>query len=111
MKAGANAGAWTFLSAATLECPLPSVRSRISQRSCCGQECPRSVREPRSADVVASAPSLRLRISATAFDEMSREAPDLTTPFLRALGQTLTVRIRASNKHHGESVMMANALK
>jgi hypothetical protein len=30
---------------------------------------------------------------------------------LRALGKTLTARIRASNKHHGESVMMANALK
>jgi|ERR1043166_1298543 CRP-like cAMP-binding protein len=66
---------------------------------------------PRSADVVASAASILLKISATSFDHMSREAPDLATPFLRALGKTLTARIRASNKHHGESVMMANALK
>jgi CRP-like cAMP-binding protein len=66
---------------------------------------------PRSADVVASAASLLLRISAAAFDEMSREAPDLATPFLRALGKTLTARIRASNKHHGEAVMMSRALQ
>jgi hypothetical protein len=66
---------------------------------------------PRSADVVASAASLLLKISAASFDHLSREAPDLATPFLRALGKTLTARIRASNKHHGESVMMANALK
>jgi hypothetical protein len=52
-----------------------------------------------------------LKISAASFDHLSREAPDLATPFLRALGKTLTARIRASNKHHGESVMMANALK
>jgi CRP/FNR family cyclic AMP-dependent transcriptional regulator len=66
---------------------------------------------PRSADVVATAGSLLLKISAQAFDEMSREAPDLATPFLRALGKTLTARIRAGNKHHGESVMMSRAVQ
>ena len=67
-------------------------------------------RGPRSADVVASAASLLLRISAKAFDEMSRHAPDLATPFLRALDRTLTARIRAANKHYGEAVMMSRAL-
>ena len=66
---------------------------------------------PRSADVVASAGSTLLRISAGAFDEMSRRAPDVATPFLRALGKTLTARIRAGNKHIGEAVMMSRALE
>jgi signal-transduction protein with cAMP-binding, CBS, and nucleotidyltransferase domain len=66
---------------------------------------------PRSADVVATSGSSLLRISAKAFDDMSREAPELATPFLRALGKTLTARIRAGNKHHGESVMMSRSLQ
>ncbi len=65
---------------------------------------------PRSADVVATANCVLLRISETAFNEISREAPDLATPFLRALGRTLTARIRAGNKHHGENVLMSRAL-
>ena len=65
---------------------------------------------PRSADVVATASCVLLRISETAFDEIAREAPDLATPFLRALGRTLTARIRAGNKHHGETVLMSRAL-
>jgi CRP-like cAMP-binding protein len=66
---------------------------------------------PRSADVVATAPSLLLRITSASFDQMSRETPDLAAPFLRGLGRSLTARIRAANKHRGESVMMSRALK
>src|SRR6266404_4312222 len=65
---------------------------------------------PRSADVVATANCVLLRISETAFNEIARNAPDLATPFLRALGRTLTARIRAGNKHHGETVLMSRAL-
>jgi hypothetical protein len=64
----------------------------------------------RSADVVANRSCLLLKLSADAFQQLSREAPDLAMPFLRAIGKTLTARIRAGNKHHGEAVMMAQAL-
>ncbi len=66
---------------------------------------------PRSADVVAATGSLLLRISATAFERLSREAPDLATPFLRAIGKTLTARLRTSNKHRRESFKIARALE
>ena len=59
---------------------------------------------PRSADVVANADSLVLKISAAAFDELAKKAPELATPFLRAIGQTLSARIRADNKRYGDSV-------
>ena len=65
---------------------------------------------PRSADVVANTSCFLLRISVQAFDRLSREATDLATPFLLAIGKTLTARIRAGNKHHGENVRFANAL-
>ncbi|TAK94381.1 MAG: cyclic nucleotide-binding domain-containing protein [Verrucomicrobia bacterium] len=66
---------------------------------------------PRSADVVVNKHCLLLRISTDAFDRLTREATDLATPFLRAIGKTLTARIRAGNKHQAEAVKMANALK
>jgi CRP/FNR family cyclic AMP-dependent transcriptional regulator len=66
---------------------------------------------PRSANVVANTSCLLLKISTDAFERMSREATDLATPFLRAIGKTLTARIRAGNKHHGESVKVAQALE
>jgi CRP-like cAMP-binding protein len=53
---------------------------------------------PRSADVVANMDSTVLRISVTAFDRLTREAPALATPFLRATARTLASRIRADNK-------------
>ena len=66
-------------------------------------------RGPRSADVVANADSVVVRISAAAFDRLAKEAPDLATPFLRAIGKTLTARIRADNKRYGDSVKFARA--
>jgi CRP-like cAMP-binding protein len=53
---------------------------------------------PRSADVIANMDSTVLRISVTAFDRLTREAPALATPFLRATAKTLASRIRADNK-------------
>jgi hypothetical protein len=59
---------------------------------------------PRSADVVANTESILLKISSSAFDQLAKAAPELATPFLRAVGQTLSARIRADNKRYGDSV-------
>jgi hypothetical protein len=53
---------------------------------------------PRSADVIANADSIVLKMSDVAFDRLTREAPALATPFLRATARTLAARIRADNK-------------
>jgi hypothetical protein len=53
---------------------------------------------PRSADVVANADSLVIKITTASFERLSKEAPDLATPFLCAIGKTLSARIRADNK-------------
>jgi len=65
---------------------------------------------PRSADVIANRSCLLLKLSADAFQQLSREAPDLAMPFLRAIGKTLAARIRAGNKHQGEAALMAQML-
>jgi len=62
---------------------------------------------PRSADVIADASSVLLKISAASFAELGRTAPELATPFLMAIGRTLTARIRAGNKHYAEAVQFA----
>lgn len=61
---------------------------------------------PRSADVVANQDSVVVRLSASAFERLNREAPEVATPFLRALGKTLTARIRADNKRISDSVKL-----
>jgi len=66
---------------------------------------------PRSADVVANMDSLLVKVSVAAFDKVAKEAPDLATPFLLAIGKTLTARIRADNKRFGDSVKFARAAK
>jgi hypothetical protein len=66
---------------------------------------------PRSADVVANSDSLVVKISADALDHLAKEAPELATPFLRAIGKTLTARIRADNKRYGDSVKFARAVE
>ena len=48
-----------------------------------------------------------LKITAKAFEELSRKAPELATPFLRNIGQTLSARIRADNKRLSDSVKFA----
>jgi hypothetical protein len=64
---------------------------------------------PRSADVVANTDSLVIKLSAGGFDALAKEAPEIATPFLRALGRTLTARIRADNKRYGDSVKFTRA--
>ncbi len=64
---------------------------------------------PRSADVVANTDSLLVKISAAGFDELAKAAPDLATPLLRAVGRTLSARIRADNKRFSGSVQLGQA--
>ena len=59
---------------------------------------------PRYADVVTNTESVLLRISASALDGLAKEAPDVATPFLRAIGRTMSARIRAGNKRYSELV-------
>jgi CRP/FNR family cyclic AMP-dependent transcriptional regulator len=56
---------------------------------------------PRSADVLANADSILLRLSSVAFNRLAKEAPALATPFLQATSRTLASRIRANNKRLG----------
>ncbi len=53
---------------------------------------------PRSADVIANADSIVLKMTDVAFDRLTREAPALATPFLQATARTLAARIRADNQ-------------
>lgn len=64
---------------------------------------------PRSADVIANQDSLLMKISSDAFGKVTREAPELASPFLLAIGRTLTARIRADNKRYRDSVSFADA--
>jgi hypothetical protein len=64
---------------------------------------------PRSADVVANTDSLVVKITAVAFDRLAEEAPEIATPFLRAVGRTLSARIRTDNKRYGDSVKFSRA--
>jgi len=62
---------------------------------------------PRSADVVANSDSILLKISSSAFEELSKKAPELATPFLRNIGRTLSARIRADNKRLSDAVRLS----
>jgi hypothetical protein len=62
---------------------------------------------PRSADVIANSDSTLLKISASAFQTVISDAPDLAAPFLYAMGKTLTARIRADNKRYRDSINFA----
>jgi CRP/FNR family cyclic AMP-dependent transcriptional regulator len=64
---------------------------------------------PRSADVIANVDSAVLKISVMAFDRLTREAPALATPFLRATARTLAARIRADNKRFNQLTQQFNA--
>ena len=66
---------------------------------------------PRSASVIAHTSCLLLKISVEAFEKMSQEATDLTTPILRAIAKTLAARIRTGNKHRGEAAKFSHALQ
>ncbi|MCL5097062.1 MAG: cyclic nucleotide-binding domain-containing protein [Candidatus Omnitrophica bacterium] len=62
---------------------------------------------PRSADVIANSDSLLLKLAAASFQRLTTQEPDLATPFLLAICQTLAARVRADNKRFGDSVRFA----
>jgi NTE family protein len=62
---------------------------------------------PRTANVIANRNSVLLKISAAAFQRLSKESPDLSTPFLLAIGKTLTARIRAGSPPQAIAVVTA----
>ncbi len=64
---------------------------------------------PRSADVVANSDCLVVKISASGFEKLAKEAPEIATPLLRAVGRTLSARIRTDNKRFGDSVKFRQA--
>lgn len=64
---------------------------------------------PRSADVVANVDSTVLKISASGFERLARESPELATPFLLSTIRTLVARIRADNKRLRDSVNLSSA--
>ncbi len=61
----------------------------------------------RSADVISNKDTILLKISAFTFQRLVTEAPNLASPFLFAIGKTLTARIRADNKRFQDSINMA----
>ncbi len=66
---------------------------------------------PRSADVVANKDSKLLKISASSFEPMMTEAPDLAAPFLFSMSKTLTARIRADNKRYRDAINYARTAR
>lgn len=66
---------------------------------------------PRSADVVANNNSVLLKVSATNFQRLLQDAPELATPFLVAICKTLTARIRADNRRLRDSINVARATR
>jgi hypothetical protein len=64
---------------------------------------------PRSADVIANAPTVLLKITKAAVHKLMAEAPGLATPVLAAICRLLTTRIRADNQRLGAAVRMARA--
>ena len=64
---------------------------------------------PRSADVIANSDSIVVKISAAGFEKLAEDAPEIATPLLRAVGQTLSARIRTDNKRYGDAVKFTRA--
>ncbi len=59
---------------------------------------------PRSADVVANRDSKLLKISASAFERLVREAPALALPFLHAVSRSVVGRMRVLTKRYEDSI-------
>jgi CRP-like cAMP-binding protein len=62
---------------------------------------------PRSADVLANRESTVLVISASALEQLCKEAPALATPFLRALSRAVAIRVRALTKRYEDTIHLA----
>lgn len=66
---------------------------------------------PRSADVVANLHSVLLKVSVENFKQLTKDAPELATPFLVAVCKTLVARIRADNKRLRDSLSFSRAAR
>ena len=62
---------------------------------------------PRSADVVANAESVLLKIPLDAFEKIVKEAPALALPFFVALSRTVVSRLRHMSKRYEDTVHFA----
>jgi len=62
---------------------------------------------PRSADVIANADSRLLKISATAFDRVMREAPALASSFLYGLSKSIGARVRVLTQKYQDSIHLS----
>jgi CRP-like cAMP-binding protein len=59
---------------------------------------------PRSADVLANADAVVLKLSSAAFQKLMREAPEAALHFMYALGRSAAGKIRAMTKRYEDSV-------
>ena len=59
---------------------------------------------PRSADVIANAPSILIKVSAGALKKMFDEAPALAAPFTFALTRVIAQRVRVLTKRYEDSI-------
>ena len=62
---------------------------------------------PRSADVIANQNSVLLKISAGAFEHLTREAPALALPFLYGVSKSVVGRLRTLTKRYEDSIHFA----
>jgi CRP/FNR family cyclic AMP-dependent transcriptional regulator len=64
---------------------------------------------PRSADIVANRDSVLLKISCISFEQLLREAPVLSVPFLLALTRSVVGRVRTLTSRYEDSVRFIRA--
>jgi hypothetical protein len=64
----------------------------------------------RSADVVANADGVLVKITSGAVRKLAAEAPSVALPFLMAVGKTLVARIRSDNKRYSDAVKFTRAM-
>jgi CRP-like cAMP-binding protein len=64
---------------------------------------------PRSAFVAANQPSLLLKMTATGFEQIMREAPALAMPFALGLARALAARFRSISKRYQDSIHFSRA--
>jgi hypothetical protein len=60
---------------------------------------------PRSASVAANVDSVLLRIPATSFDRLVREAPALATLFIYSLSRSIVSRVRILTRKYEDSIL------
>ena len=64
---------------------------------------------PRSADVVANADSVLIKVSSNALMKMFTEAPALAAPFMLALTRVIAQRVRSITKRYEDTIHLSRA--